>query len=100
MTKTFHIHFNPGFQRFKQALGFIPKPGTDLKYVLRRLMFTNDKEPIPVSNDEARFKMVMSVFTNYEKQVISLKLYFVLRYVYDSTYCSHNEPLAINPSVL
>ena len=60
-----------GFQRFKQALGFNPKSGSDLKNEVKRLMFsqTGDKEPIPVSSDDARFIMVMSAFTVYEKQV-------------------------------
>ena len=71
----YDVRSTPGFQRFKQALGFNPKAGTDLKNEVKRLMFTNDKEPIPVSNDDARFIMVMSAFTNYEKQVCCLELY-------------------------
>ena len=60
-----------GLQRIKQVFGFNPKTGTDLKNEVKRLMFSSDKEkePFVVSNDEARFEMVMSAFTNYEKQV-------------------------------
>ena len=61
--------FITGFQRFKQALGLNPKCGTELMYEVKRLMFSGNKELIAVSNDEARFIMVMSAFTSYEKQV-------------------------------
>ena len=37
-------------------------------------MFSDDKEAIPVSNEEARFVMVMSAFTNYEKQVCTVSM--------------------------
>ena len=74
---------NPGFQRFKQALGFNTKSSMDLKNEVKRLMFSSDREPVVVSNDDARFIMVMSAFTAYEKQVhtvysIQCTLYTVL----------------------
>ena len=52
----------------KQALGFGNKPGDDLKTMVERLMFSGDKA-VPVFSDDTRFIMVMSAFTNYEKQV-------------------------------
>ncbi len=41
----------------------------NLKAELKKLMFTGDKKPAPVSNDPAKFTMVMSILTNYEKNV-------------------------------
>ena len=61
----------PGLgQRIKQAFGIGPKISADLKNEVKRLMFSSDtKEPVVVSDDDARFAMVMSAFTVYEKQV-------------------------------
>ena len=59
-----------GFQRLRQAFGLGTKTSADLKNEVKRLMFTSDtKEPVVVSDDDARFVMVMSAFTVYEKQV-------------------------------
>ena len=38
-------------------------------------MFNDSKEPVVVSNDDARFGMVMSAFTAYEKLVCNVICY-------------------------
>ncbi len=41
----------------------------DLRAELKKLLFTGDKKPALVSDNPAKFTMVMSILTNYEKQV-------------------------------
>ena len=41
----------------------------DLKAEVKKMMFTSEKDPVVMSTDSAKFTMVMSAFTAYEKQV-------------------------------
>ena len=57
-------------QRLKDRFFGSDKGSTmDLRAELKKLMFTVDKKPALISDDPAKFIMVMSILTNYEKQV-------------------------------
>ncbi len=56
-------------QRLKGLFGSDKGSTVDLKAELKKLMFTVDKKPALISDDPAKFIMVMSILTNYEKQV-------------------------------
>ena len=44
----------------------------DLKSKVKKVMFTPDKKPVAICRDQSRFKEIMSIFSNYERQVRSL----------------------------
>lgn len=44
-------------------------PNMNLKLELEKLMFDDDKKPVSICENDALFTMVMSAFSNYEKQV-------------------------------
>lgn len=53
----------------KAALGLGKSSTIDLKSEVKKLMFTSDKRPVPICEDQAKFTMIMAAFSNYEKQV-------------------------------
>ncbi len=77
-------------QRLKDF--FVSDKGStmDLRAELKKLLFTGDKKPVLISNDPAKFTMVMSILTNYEKQVRAVfgcRLHVQCSYNYSYGYC-------------
>ena len=56
-------------QKLKAKFGFHSKQVGDLKTEIKRLMFAQDKTPLVVSQDGAKYGLLMSAFHNYEKLV-------------------------------
>ncbi len=50
-------------------MGFQSKAASDLKAEVKKLMFSPDKTPLVIVEDQGRFTMVMAAFHNYEKVV-------------------------------
>ena len=48
------------------------KPAADLKADIMKLMFSYDKTPLVVVEEQGRFTMIMAALHNYEK-VVSIK---------------------------
>ncbi len=48
---------------------YLSSKTVDLRVELEKLMFSEDKKPLIVSNNPASFMEVMIALTNYEKQV-------------------------------
>ena len=56
----------------KAKFGFQSKPVADLEADIKKLMFTSDKTPLVVVEDQGRFTMIMAALHNYER-VVSFK---------------------------
>ena len=50
-------------------MGLLSKAASDLKAEIKRLMYSSDKTPVPVVEDQGRFIMVMAAFHQYERNV-------------------------------
>jgi len=50
-------------------MGFLSKAAADFKNEIKKLMFSSDKTPVPVVEDQGRFAMIMAAFHQYERAV-------------------------------
>ena len=56
-------------QKLKAVFGREKGSSIDLKAEMKKVMFSPDQKPMTVSDDPARFILLMFTMTNYEKQV-------------------------------